>query len=244
MATPPDRFSRIYARQEYLTPGAAETVELLVEAARPAPSSRLLEVASGKAEAGCALAARFGCRVLGVDRHEPFLRHGAAKVRARGLSDLVALVRADGRRLPVADAAFDAASCIGAPSIVGLEDCLRELRRAVRPGGVVAVSDVVWREKPDGPLGPEWRWVAGLEPRIDAGEYAAVIAACGLAVERVHTHPRSAWDAYHAPMADAAAAERAAGDAAFADAVEEDIALERRALDAFWEYATFIARRP
>jgi SAM-dependent methyltransferase len=244
MAATTDHYSRVYARQEYLTPGAAETVELLADASRPTAASRLLDVACGKAEAACTLAARFRCRVVAVDRHAPFLRHDAAKLRGRGLTALVALARADGRRLPVPDAAFDAGYCIGAPSIVGLEDCLRELRRAVRPGGVVAVSDVVWREKPDAPLGPEWQWVAQQEPRIDADDYAATIAACGLTVERVHIHPRSAWDAYFAPMLAAAAEERAGGDPAFADGVEEGVALERRALAAFWEYATFIARRP
>jgi SAM-dependent methyltransferase len=244
MTAETDRYLRIYARQEYLTPGAAETVDLVADAARPDASAWLLDVACGKAEAACTLAARFGCRVAAVDRHEPFLRYDDDKVRSRGLDRRVHLIRADGRRLPLPDAAFLAAYCIGAPSIVGLEDCLRELRRAVRPGGVVVVSDVVWRQKPDGPLGPEWQWVAGLEPRIDAQEYAAVIAACGLTVERVHLHPRSAWEDYFAPMADAAAAERAAGDQTFADDVEQGIALERRAVDAFWDYASFVARRP
>jgi SAM-dependent methyltransferase len=243
MAAPIDRFSRIYARQEYLTPGAAETVDCLAEAAKPDAASWLLEVACGKAEAACTLAARFGCRVAAVDRYVPFLHYDVDKIRRRGVDRRVHLIRADGRRLPQPDAAFDAAYCIGAPSIVGLEECLHELRRAVCPDGVVVVSDVVWRQKPDGPLGPEWGWVTHQEPRIDAGEYAAVIAACGLTVERIHVHPRSAWEEYFAPMADAAAAERTAGDPAFADEVERGIALERRAVEAFWDYATFVARR-
>lgn len=237
-------YARIYAQQEYLTPGAAETVAWLAEAARPDAWSRLLEVACGKGEAACTLAARTGCRLLAVDQYVPFLEHTARKATERGLDALVAPVHADGRQLPVADATFDAAYCIGAPSIVGLEPGLRELRRAVHPGGVVAVSDVVWREKPVGPLGQDWKWVAQQQPQIDADEYAAVIAACGLTVEQVHVHPRSAWDDYHRPMAAVAADARAQGDIAFADEVEEDLVLEQRALDAFWDYATFIARRP
>jgi predicted O-methyltransferase YrrM len=237
-----DHYSRVYARQEYLTPGAAETVEWLAQAARPDAASRILEVATGKGEAACTLAARFGCRVVTVDRHVPFLEYTARKIRSRGLADRVALVRADGRQLPLPDASFDAALCIGAPSIVGLDECLRELARALRPGGVVAVSDVVWRQKPDAPLDEEWGWVARQEPRIDAEEYAARIEACGLRVEQVLVHPRSAWDEYHAPMRAVAAEARARGDAAFADRMEQDLALERRALDAFWDYASFIAR--
>jgi hypothetical protein len=140
--------------------------------------------------------------------------------------------------------AHDAAYCIGAPSIVGTEECLRELRRAVPPGGVVAVSDVVWRQKPDGPLGEEWGWIATYEPRLTAADYAAVIESCGLTVEQVRIHDRAAWDEYHAPMALVVEAARAQGDHAFADQVERNRDLEQRAVDAFWEYASFITRRP
>jgi SAM-dependent methyltransferase len=239
-----DFYSRVYARQEYLTPGAAETVAWFAEVARPDAGSRILEVASGKGEAACSLAARFGCRVTALDRSLPFLQYVCGKVHDRGLADLVGLLYADGRQLPLPDASHDGAYCIGAPSIVGTEECLREMRRAVRPGGAVVVSDVIWREKPDGPLGEEWGWVATYEPRDSVDDYAATIAACGLDLQYVRIHPRVAWEEYERPMLAVAAEARAQGDAAFADQVEEGAELERRAVEAFWEYATFIARRP
>jgi SAM-dependent methyltransferase len=238
-----DHFSRVYARQEYMTPGAAETVALLADAARPDAGSRLLEVAFGKGEAACTLAEWFGCRVVAVERHPPFVEYAADKVRSRGLAGRVALLRADGRRLPVRDGAFDAGYCIGAPSLVGLDECLAELARAVRPGGVVTVSDIVWRRLPDAPLGPEWRWVADFR-RISVDEYRAAVEAGGLLVEAVHVHPREAWEVYHAPMLRVAADARAAGDAAFAADVEDGVAVERRAAEAFFDYASFVARRP
>ncbi|MBI2761505.1 MAG: class I SAM-dependent methyltransferase [Chloroflexi bacterium] len=239
-----DWFSRVYARQEYLTPGAPETVELLAASAHLSASSRLLEIAFGKAEAACTIASRFNSRVIAVDRYPPFLGYASEKVRTRGLVDHVSLVRADGRRSPVRSGVFDAAYCIGAPSIVGLEPCLDELARAVRPGGVVAVSDITWRNQPDAPLGPEWSWVANMTPRLSADEYAALLTARGLTVETVHLHPRAAWDAYHGPMEIVAGEARAEGDTAFADRVIEGVVLERRALDAFFEYTSIIARKP
>src|SRR3989337_1247402 len=149
-------FLRMYARQEYLTPGAAETVELIAEAVRPHADALLLEVAAGKAEAACTLAGRFACRVFAVEIYDPFVHYAAAKAWHWNLRDLVTVLRADGRRLPLRGAACDAAYCIGAPSIVGLEPCLAEMARAVRPGGHVVVSDAVWRTKPEQPLGPAW----------------------------------------------------------------------------------------
>ena len=229
-----------------MTPGAAETVELIAEAVRPSEDALLLEVAAGKAEAACTLAGRFACRVLAVEIYDPFVHYAAAKAWHWNLRDLVTVLRADGRRLPLRDAACDAAYCIGGPSIVGLERCLAEMARAVRPGGHVVVSDIVWRRKPEQPLGPEWKWVAGAEPKLSAEEYAAAIQAAGLRVERVHVHERSAWEAYWRPMLRVAQEAKTSqpADIAFADEVESGVELERRAVEAWLDYATFVARRP
>jgi len=239
-------YLRIYARQEYLTPGAAETVELIAEAVRPDADALLLEVAAGKAEAACTLAGRFACRVLAVELYDPFVQYAAAKAWHWNLRDLVTVLRADGRRLPLRDAACDAAYCIGAPSIVGLEPCLAEMARAVRPGGHVIVSDIVWRRKPERPLGPEWKWIAAAEPKLSVDEYAAAIEAAGLRVERVRLHERSAWEAYWRPMLRVAQEAKTSqpADIVFADEVESGVELERRAVEAWLDYATFIARRP
>ena len=239
-------YLRIYARQEYLTPGAAETVELIAEAVRPAAEAQLLEVAAGKAEAACTLAGRFACRVLAVEIYDPFVQYAAAKAWHWNLRDLVTVLRADGRRLPLRNAACEAAYCIGAPSIVGLEPCLAEMARAVRPGGHVVVSDIVWRRKPEQSLGPEWGWVARAQPRLSADEYAAVIEGAGLRVARVHVHDRSAWEAYWRPMLRVAQEAKTSqpADILFADEVESGVEMERRAVEAFLDYATFVARRP
>ncbi len=239
-------YLRTYAKQEYLTPGAAETVELIAEAVNPAEDTLLLDVAAGKAEAACTLAGRFACRVLSIDLYDPFIHYAAAKAWHWNLRDLVTVLRADGKRVPVRDASCDAAYCIGAPSSVGLESCLAELARAVKPGGHVIVSDVVWREMPDGPLGPEWGWLAQVNPRLSTDEYAVAIEAAGLRVERLHTHGRSAWEEYWRPML--AVAEEAKtsqpADIFLADEIETDVDIERRAVDAFLDYATFLARKP
>lgn len=54
-------------------------------------------------------------------------------------------------------------------------------------------------------------------------------------------HDRAAWDAYHQPMRAVAADERARGEAAFAGEVERGIEVERRGVETFLDYATFVA---
>jgi len=239
-------FFRIYARQEYMTPGAAETVAIIEEVVRPGEGTLLLEVAAGKGEAAANLAGHHACQVVCVEPYDAFVHYAAAKFWHFNLRDLVSLVRADGRRLPVRSGAFDAAYCIGAPSIVGLEPALAEMARAVKPGGWVVVSDVAWRSQP-GALGREWgSWAKAAQTTTD--EYAAAMEAAGLRLERAHVHERKVWDDYWAPMLSVAEEAKAASgtggaDIFFADEIESFIAVEQRAVEAWLDYVTFVARK-
>ena len=112
----------------------------------------------------------------------------------------------------------------------------------MRPDGVVVVSDLYWRRQPTGPLGPEWGWVADVTDRRSLDEYRRSLERAGLAVAEVAEHGAAAWEAYCAPMLEAAAEERRRGEAAFADEVERGVALERRGVAAFHGYMTMVAR--
>jgi SAM-dependent methyltransferase len=237
-------YARIYARQEYLTPGAAETVAIIAETVRPDESTTLLDVGAGKGEAASTLASQFGCKIVAVEPFDVFVHIAAAKFWFFNLRDLVSLLRADGKRVPLRDAGLDAAYCIGAPSIIGLEPAMAEMSRVVRPGGHVVASDIVWREKP-GPLGAEWRWLADA-PQVSAEDYSRAIETAGLRVERTHVHDRAVWEDYWRPMLAVAREAKTAqpADVFFADEIESGVELERRAVEAWLDYATFVAVKP
>lgn len=237
-------YARIYARQEYMTPGAAETVAIIAETVRPDENTLLLEIAAGKGEASSTLAGQFGCQIVAVEPYDAFVHIAAAKFWFFNLRDLVSLLRADGRRLPLRDATVDAAYCIGAPSIVGLEAAFAEMARVVKPGGWAFGSDIIWREKP-GPLSDEWKWLSGAQ-QMTVEEYSAAIAAAGLTVERVQVHAREVWEEYFRGMLEVAHEAKTSqpADIFFADEVESGVELERRAVETWLDYATFVACRP
>ena len=236
----------VYARQEHLAPGAARSVELIAEWARPAEGALLVDAAAAKGEAACTLAGRFACRVLALETYDPFVHYAAAKAWHWNLRDLVTVARGRGERLPLPDASCDTAYCLGAPAIDGIEECLAELARVVKPRGYVFLSNAVWRVKPRPEQDGEWGWLDRLAPRLSAAEHVILLADHRLAVPEVLFHDRAAWEERWRPMLHVAGEAKTSqpADVDLAFEIESMVDAERRAVDAYLDYVTFWARKP
>jgi SAM-dependent methyltransferase len=146
-----------YLRYSF-TRGTAQEIEFLVGALGLRPGQRVLDVGCGPGRHAYALAER-GMEVVGVDISRRFV-----DIAAAGAPPGASFVRADARDLRC-DAEFDAAIslCQGAFGLAGgpaapLDadgDVLAGIARALRPGGVAAVSglsayfQVRWLEDTD-----------------------------------------------------------------------------------------------
>lgn len=104
------------------------------------PVPRILDVGCGTADLSLAFS-DLG-PVIGCDFCHPMLRVGASKVMHNGLSRPVALLEADALMLPFADASFDVVvSAFVLRNLADIDRGLREMRRILRPGGVMSVLD-------------------------------------------------------------------------------------------------------
>ena len=80
--------------------------------------------------------------VVGIDFAGEMLRLGLAKVRAASLAGRVRLARGDATRMPVPDAAFDAAmAAFGIRNVVDQPRACAEFHRVLRPGGQLAILE-------------------------------------------------------------------------------------------------------
>lgn len=105
-------------------------------------SEVVLDVCSGTADV--ALEARKGGakRVLGVDFAGAMLVLGLKKVEAAGEAGRIPLVRGDAMQLPVRDGSVDAATvAFGIRNVQVPEAACREMARALRPGGRLAILE-------------------------------------------------------------------------------------------------------
>lgn len=115
---------------------------LAIRSLRLTGTETVLDVCSGTADV--ALAARTGGarRVLGVDFSGAMLVLGLRKVVAAGEAGRIPLVRGDAMRLPVRDGSVDAATvAFGIRNVEEPEAACREMARALRPGGRLAILE-------------------------------------------------------------------------------------------------------
>ena len=132
------------------------------------PAPHVLDLATGTADVALAVAKAYPtARLVGVDPSPNMLDHGRVKARERNLDGRVELMVGDAQALPFADDNFDAA-CIsfGIRNVPDRALGLREMRRVVRPGGVVSVLEL---GEPTGVMGPFARfYVHRVVPKVGA----------------------------------------------------------------------------
>ena len=140
------------ARPEDLKPvdefhtGGMEATLALLEQLDITPKTDVLDIGSGIGGTARALAARYGCRVTGIDLTEEFVDAARALTAMVGLGDRASFRLGSALALPVPDAGFDLAFLLHVGmNIADKPGLFAEARRALRPGGTFAIFEVMKR---------------------------------------------------------------------------------------------------
>jgi SAM-dependent methyltransferase len=131
------------------------------------------------------LAAReHGCLVAGVEYGARAVADAQQAADAAGLCDRVGFIVGDAEALPFDDGQFDVALCECSLCMFGDKGrALRELHRALRPGGRLAISDVVAdHERLSDPLRGAMATIACVGTALSRDGYERLLTAAGFTV--------------------------------------------------------------
>jgi ubiquinone/menaquinone biosynthesis C-methylase UbiE len=105
---------------------------------------KVLDLGSGLGGASRHLAREFGCRVVGLDLSADYCRVAASLTRRMGLSERVCFKQGNALDIPYLDASFDIVWTQHASmNIADKATLYREIWRVLRPGGKLAIYDIL-----------------------------------------------------------------------------------------------------
>ena len=123
--------------------GRVATLEL-ARLAGITPRMRVLDVGGGMGGPARTLAGELGCEVEVLDLTEEFCRAGEVLTARTGLADLVSFRHGSALEMPYPDATFDVAWMQhSSMNVAGKERLYTEIRRVLRPGGRLAMHEIL-----------------------------------------------------------------------------------------------------
>ena len=161
-----------------------EATEELADLLTVTESDHLLDVGSGIGGPARFIAARFGCRVTGIDLTPEFCEVARHLAGLLGLEGQIAFEQGDALDMPFADASFDGAYSMNVSMNIADKMALyREIHRVLRPGAWLVLSEVAQGPSgsPDFPV--PWARTAESSFLISPSRTRENLEASGFAIE-------------------------------------------------------------
>ena len=153
--------------------------------------TRVLDVACGAGASAIAIAQEFGCHVVGVDLSDVNLGKAMVRANTEGLQELLKFRTMDAESLAFDDGVFDAV--ISECALCTFPDkgaALGEMKRVLRPGGRIGITDVVIERQLPPQLDTILMRVACISGALSAQGYVDALEATGFGevVHEDHDH--------------------------------------------------------
>jgi len=162
-------FDRVAVDYDEVRPSYPDEVYDALDELSPLPGAKVLDLAAGTGVATRQLLSR-GAEVVAMDPGMPMLR------RLKAHSPTVAAVAGRAEQLPFGADVFDVVCCATAWHWVDAAAAVQEVRRVVRPGGLLALwwanqarDDSIDWERAEGEVHERWQLRGGSRPPTNAG---------------------------------------------------------------------------
>lgn len=190
-------------------PGDCESTRKALALLKDLPAKPLiLDIGCGPGMQTLDLARYTNGKVIGVDKHQPFLEQLQKRAQAAALSARISTVNQSMFELEFPEKSFDLLWSEGAIYIIGFEQGLRTWRPLLRnpdpalgkPGGYLAVTEISWL-KPNPPEEVHSYWMAEYPCMRSVDENLNSVRATGYhEIGHFALPPSSWWTDYYTPI--------------------------------------------
>jgi arsenite methyltransferase len=171
-------------------PGGRELTERLIRALGVRPGDVVVDVACGLGQSTVQVAGDTGARAIGIDLSPDSIAAARRAAEDAGLAGSVEFLVGDAEGLPLEDGAVDGVLCeCSLCTFPDKERAAAELARVLKPGGRLALSDVIAdQERLPGSLRTLEAWVACLGDARPLRSLVELLTGAGLVSEIVERH--------------------------------------------------------
>lgn len=198
-----DTFER-YKNNLFLSPISSDTLQTLGKRCGLCAESSVLEIDCGMGGVSVSLAEQFRCMVTGTESRPDFAEEARRRAIFSDVDLLVNILETGQDDLPFDDAFFDLAISLRPPYPYDSGRLALRLARVVRPGGWLALSDLVW--KPDTAHAASdtvLEWLDRFAPLkiSEMDERKGLFEEEGFQVEWSGLEKDASWESFYAPQA-------------------------------------------
>jgi SAM-dependent methyltransferase len=183
-------------------PGGAEETRRAIELSGLAQrrSLRVADIGCGTGASTLVLAEELDAQIVAIDFLPDFLDALRSRAARAGVADRIETMNASMDALPIDAGSLDAIWSEGAIYNMGFENGVRQWHRLLKPGGILAVSELTWLTA-QRPAELEAYWRSQYEEVGTASSKLAVLERQGYAPIGYFTLAEHCWfDAYYGPM--------------------------------------------
>jgi SAM-dependent methyltransferase len=221
-------------------PGGDTETALAIELSclRDRHGLKIADIGCGTGASTLVLARELDAQIVAIDFVPEFLAALDRRAQQAGVAGRITTVSASMTSLPFPAGAFDAIWSEGAIYNMGFEQGVQAWRRYLKPGGILAVSELTWlTDHPPAELEVHWR--SQYAEVATASAKMAVLERNGYAPLGSFVLPEQCWlEAYYRPMQARFAAFLAAHGSS--DAARAIVAAEEREMDLYERHRSHV----